>query len=203
MPGPAGLSLSFRKENRSMKIDPSRTAVLALHLLGDVVRPEGAFGAVFAGEVQRRKVVEHTEDLIATARSAGAAVIYTRVRFKSDYSDLHENAPLFVGARESGAMNEESPTAEIISELTPEPHDLVITNTRRRGITTLLLAGVATNITVSTTARQASDLGFRTFIVEDCCATASQELHETTLAGLELLIEGAPSSAEAIAAIQG
>ena len=48
-------------------------------------------------------------------------------------------------------------------------------------IGTLLLAGVATNFVVEGTARQASDLGYDTIIVGDCCASVSQEAHDASL----------------------
>jgi nicotinamidase-related amidase len=41
---------------------------------------------------------------------------------------------------------------------------------RERGHDTVVLAGIATNHCVSTTARMAGNLGFRTFVLEDCTA---------------------------------
>ena len=200
-----------------MDINRSRTAVLALHWVGDIASPDGALAEVFFGEAQRRKVIEHARDLFSAARSAGVQVIYTKVGFHADYADLLENAPIYVGTRESGAMRAGSPTAEIISELAPQGGDVVVNNDRvggftnsslefelrRRGIDTVLIAGIATNVTVGTTARQASDLGFRVFVVEDCCSSVSQDVHERTLADMELLIAGAPTAAEVITAIGG
>jgi nicotinamidase-related amidase len=49
------------------------------------------------------------------------------------------------------------------------------------GLTTLLLAGVATNFVVESTAREGSDLGYEVIIVRDCCTSVSDEMHETAL----------------------
>ena len=66
---------------------------------------------------------------------------------------------------------------------------------RRRGITTLVMVGLQTNMCVSTTARMAGNLGFTTFVVSDATATfdnlgpdgknyASELLHDVALADL-------------------
>ena len=66
---------------------------------------------------------------------------------------------------------------------------------RRRGITTLVMVGLQTNMCVSTTARMAGNLGFTTYVVSDATATfdntgpdgknyASELLHDVALADL-------------------
>lgn len=66
---------------------------------------------------------------------------------------------------------------------------------RRRGYTTLVLAGMQTNLCVSTTARMAGNLGFTTYVVSDATATfdnvgpdgkryGSELLHDVALADL-------------------
>ena len=49
------------------------------------------------------------------------------------------------------------------------------------GIDTLLLSGVATNFVVEGTAREATDRGYNVVIVGDCCASGSQEAHDSAL----------------------
>src|SRR5213076_2512746 len=66
---------------------------------------------------------------------------------------------------------------------------------RRRGYATLVIAGLQTNLCVSTTARMAGNLGFKTYVVSDATATfdnvgptgkryASDLLHDVALADL-------------------
>jgi nicotinamidase-related amidase len=47
---------------------------------------------------------------------------------------------------------------------------------QRAGVETLILAGIQTNYCVATTARMAGNLGYRTFVVGDACATFPQKL---------------------------
>src|SRR3954463_6283108 len=66
---------------------------------------------------------------------------------------------------------------------------------RRRGVSTLVVVGMQTNMCVSTTARMAGNLGFTTYVVSDATATfdntgpngknyASELLHDVALADL-------------------
>ncbi len=66
---------------------------------------------------------------------------------------------------------------------------------RRRGVTTLIVVGMQTNMCVSTTARMAGNLGFTTYVVSDATATfdntgpdgkhyGSALLHDVALADL-------------------
>ena len=48
---------------------------------------------------------------------------------------------------------------------------------RRRGIGTIVLGGISTNIGVESTARNAWELGYELVIAEDLCAGSSAEMH--------------------------
>ena len=48
---------------------------------------------------------------------------------------------------------------------------------RRRGIDTIILCGISTNIGVESTARNARELGFNPVIAEDACSAASADQH--------------------------
>lgn len=52
---------------------------------------------------------------------------------------------------------------------------------RRRGIKTVLLCGISTNIGVESTARQAWEMGFNLVIAEDACSAATAEQHQNSM----------------------
>ncbi|SPT94967.1 hydrolase [Bacillus subtilis] len=52
---------------------------------------------------------------------------------------------------------------------------------RRRGIDTIVLCGIATNIGVESTAREAFQLGYQQIFITDAMSTFSDEEHEATL----------------------
>ena len=101
------------------------------------------------------------------------------------------------------------PGVEIKEEVKPLPGELVVQksvssafigttleeNLRHRGVTTLVMVGMQTNLCVSTTARMAGNLGFKTYVVSDATATfdntgpdgqryGSELLHNVALADL-------------------
>jgi nicotinamidase-related amidase len=101
------------------------------------------------------------------------------------------------------------PGVEIKDEVRPLPGEPVVQKSvnsafigttleadlRRRGVTTLVMVGLQTNMCVSTTARMAGNLGFTTYVVSDATATfdhtgpdgkrySSALLHDVALADL-------------------
>lgn len=56
--------------------------------------------------------------------------------------------------------------------------------TRANQITTLLITGVATDLTVPTTARDAHNQDYKAIVIKNTCGASSKELHENTLLSL-------------------
>ena len=52
---------------------------------------------------------------------------------------------------------------------------------KNRGIETLLVCGVTTEVCVNTTVREANDRGFRCIVLADCCASYFPEFHDMGL----------------------
>lgn len=73
---------------------------------------------------------------------------------------------------------------------------------RRRGITTIVLAGVATNFGVESTAREAWQHQYGVVLAEDGCTSVSAELHSMSVAAIMPRIARV-STAAAIAAALG
>ena len=199
-----------------MELTPSRTAVIAIHMQHDIITADGAFGGFFAAQAVERDVIGQAGKLLDAARRSGAAAVYTRVAWQPGYPDLVANSPLLAMVAQSQCLVEGSAKAEIVPQLTPQDGDVVLTHQRvggfsasqldvilrARGVDTVLFAGVATNASVESTARQASDLGYRTIIVADACSAADAAAHDAALASLGLLAE-VTTTAEAAGALSG
>lgn len=186
-----------------ISLDPTHTAVVAVHFQNDIVGPDGAFAPFFHAEVRRTGVIARTATLLDAARDAGAAVVYTRVAWQPGYADLVANSPLLGMVVQAQCLHDGTPGAAIVDELTPRDTDVVITHQRvggfqdsdldatlrGAGIDTVVFAGVATNASVEGTARVASDLGYRTVVLSDACSAGSEAAHTASLESLGLLAE--------------
>lgn len=197
-----------------MDLDTSTTALLACHWENDVVGPEGAFAPFFRAEVERRDVIAVATRLIEGARRSGVQVVHGRIAFGEGHADLTTNIPLLGIVAQQGSLLDGTAGTDIIDELQPAPTDWVVTNTkvssfvasnldaelRAAGINTVVIFGVATNISVESTARSAGDLGYRVIVAEDACSAASQEAHAATIETFGLLGEVA-SADDVLAAL--
>jgi nicotinamidase-related amidase len=199
-----------------MNIDPSKTIVLALHFERDVVAPEGPFGAIFNPMAVKHQVVEHTASVLEAARAGGATVAYARVVFGPGHPGLEPTTPLYAMVLEHNALVDGSPGAEIVDELAPQEGDTVIDHVgmsafvggeldrliAERGIDTVVVSGVATNVIVEGTARDAANRGLSTYVLGDCCSAADDAAHDASIATLGLITNGITTSDELVQAIQ-
>ena len=180
----------------ALEIDKRHTALLVMDLENDIIHPEGAFKDFgFAQMVADTNLLGKTNELLSAARGAGIKVIYISVKFRPGYPERPANAGLWEAIHGGNALVEGTWGAEIHEQVTPQAGEAVVTKKGASAffasdldqilsashIGTLILAGVATNFVVEGTARQASDLGFNTIVVGDCCASMSQEAHDAAL----------------------
>ena len=197
------------------RIDPKRTAVLGVHWQVDVIAPTGVFGRLFAPTVAASGVVPRTATVFNAARNAGAMLIYVNVRYWPGYVGLARNNALFNTVVEKQGFVRGTPGVEVVPELAPQATDAVVEHSRisafhgtdllnmliGQGIDTVVVTGVATNVAVDHTVRDAAQLGFRTYLLEDCCCSSDPAHHEAALLSLRVLATGVFKAAEFIAAL--
>ncbi len=185
----------------AIKIDPSKTAVLSLHMLNDVVLKKGKFGQIFGEQAEARKVIEKGKQLLEIARASQIPVIHIAVRFQPGYPDLVANSPLLSMVKEMNALVEGTWGGDFVEGLQPLDHEVVISHQRigpfqetelgnilkNLGVESVIVFGVATNISVEQTVRNACDRNFQVLVVEDCCSAATLEAHQSSIETLGLL----------------
>jgi nicotinamidase-related amidase len=166
----------------SLTLDPPKTALVLIDLqLGIVGRPS----APHAGP----DVVRQAARLAAKFRARGATVVLVYVAFQPDFKDaLHPPSDVPM-ALKPGQLPPN--WAEFAPELGQQAGDLVIAKRqwgafygteldlqlRRRGVQTIVLGGISTNIGVESTARSAYEHGYAQVLVEDAMASSSAEMH--------------------------
>ncbi|MGF6230110.1 nicotinamidase-related amidase [Inquilinus ginsengisoli] len=162
-------------------LDPRSTALVLIDLqngiLGMPVAPRS--GA---------EVLATAKALAARFRAAGALVVPVRVGWAPDYADAPRQPVDRPMTRPAGGL----PAGwSDLAEGLAEPGDVVVTKRhwgaftgtdldlqlRRRGVTTIVLAGIATNFGVESTARNAWELNYAVVFAEDAMTSLSAEMH--------------------------
>jgi nicotinamidase-related amidase len=168
-------------------IDTSKTALVVIDL------QKGIVGSTTA-PYESGAVVSNAAALAEAFRKKSMPVFLVRVKPSADGKDaLH---PVTDGGRWSQASQPD--WAEIMPEMGPRPEDFVITKRqwgafygteldlefRRRGITTMVLCGISTNMGVESTARFAFEYGYNQIFVEDAMAAMSADEHNFTVTNI-------------------
>jgi nicotinamidase-related amidase len=162
----------------SLTLDPKKTALVLIDLQNGIVGRDTKPYA--AGEV-----VERSRKMADAFRDKGAPVVFVRVHL-SDFQQLPSD--------ETMNLPKEIPAAasEIADAAGKQEGDLLVTKRhwgafaqtnleqelRSRGVETVVIGGIATNIGVESTVRQGTGLGFAFVVVEDACSTFSPEMQE-------------------------
>jgi nicotinamidase-related amidase len=166
----------------ALKLSAAQTALVAIDLQNLVVsfptQPHSA-----------RVVVENTVKLADTLRARGGFIVWVRVAMSPDGKDRLR--PL---ADQQFVMPKDLPPepTELVKEIRVQPADHVITKKqwgafygtdldlqlRRRGLTTIILTGIATCFGVESTARAAFELGYEQMFVADAMASMNAAQHD-------------------------
>ena len=191
-------------EPAPVAIDPRATALVLIDMQRDFLEP-GGFGAALGNDVSRlQAAVGPCRQVLGAARHRAMLIVHTREGHRPDLSDaprhkVERGHPANrIGAR--GPMGRilvrGEPGHDIIPELYPLKDEPVIDKPgkgafyqtdldlmlRNRGIDTLFVCGVTTEVCVNTTVREANDRGFRCIVLSDCCASYFPQFHEAGLA---------------------
>jgi nicotinamidase-related amidase len=221
--------VTFEAEPAPLTVQLDGAALIIIDMQRDFLEP-GGFGAALGNDVTRlQAAVAPCGAVLDAVRRHGMLVIHTREGHRPDLSDapphkVQRGDPKNrIGAR--GPMGRilvrGEPGHDIIAALYPVAGEPVIDKPGKgafyqtdlelmlhnRGIDTLFVAGVTTEVCVNTTVREANDRGFRCVVLSDCCASYFPEFHQAGLAmikaqgGIFGSVTGSKQLLDALAAI--
>ncbi|MFS2225515.1 hydrolase [Pantoea sp. B65] len=187
-----------------MKLNTTTTALVLIDLQQGILPFAG-------GPHSADQVVSRAAALAEKFRALNAPVILVRVGWSTDFAEALKQP--VDAANPGGALPDnwwEWPEA-----LGVQAGDIQVTKRqwgafygtdlelqlRRRGIDTIVLAGISTNIGVESTARNAWELGFNLVIAEDVCSAGSSEQHQGSINWIFPRIAQVRQCAEIIAAL--
>jgi ureidoacrylate peracid hydrolase len=204
------LKLNARPE--PVEVDLQKSAVIVVDMQNAFASEKGMLDLAGADISAAPEVVESIRRILDAARPAGMPIVYLQMGYKADLSDsggpASPNWHKELGIRMMNCRPElkgklvtiGSWDFQIVNELTPQPEDVVIVKTRysgfahttldgelrQRGIRYLFFTGIATNVCVESTLRDAFFLDYWPILVTDAAmAAGSAALHDATVQNVE------------------
>lgn len=198
-----------------LTLDPARTALINVDMQRCFV--EGSPLASPDGLV----LVDRVNRLARACREAGSLVVHTRGWMRPDGSNLGvmgELVPPFIVA----LYTEGADSAQLHDALDVAADDIVLNKPRygafyatdlelilrSRGVDTVIISGIATNICCETTAREAAQRDFRVLFLSDGTATkemngvAAEDLQRATCASVGMVFGLIATVDDVITALQ-
>ena len=197
----------------AFEIDWRRAALIVIDYQNYSSNPNAALARMFTKKYPRiaeyyipritKITIPNTRRLIDAFAATNLEVIYTRHgALLADGRDMIQRRRRDVDAVEMTDQTHMSARGsfahEIVDQLAPRPDDLVIDKNsssafngsaidqllRNMEIETLVVTGMATDMCVETTSRDAADRGYNVIVVEDAIATFVEEHHHAALSAL-------------------
>ena len=180
-------------------ISPGHTAVLVVDMQHDFCDQHGV-SALNGFDVRIvRAMIPAFSDFITHARHQGVTVVFLRMV----QGEAYTSAPLEELKARHGSRPYPcaggSPGTDFVPELQPEAGELVVTKhrysafigtdleieLRRRGVETIIVCGVSTNLCVESTCRDGFMRDFYVVVPEDLTACGSEERQRSSIYNLE------------------
>ena len=172
----------------NLNLDRVNTAVLSMDIQEAPVRKSSMF--------RERNVGQAAKSVLEAARKAGVLVIHAVIDYQPAFFSPKNiflqkiRVPIL-----SAPGVDVAELLEIVDEVKPVGDEPIIRKPRMnpffgtaldsmlrsRDIETVVLMGVATEFVVEAAARHAADADYRVIVLEDCCASFSDEAHRASL----------------------
>jgi nicotinamidase-related amidase len=163
--------------------DPKTTALVVVDLQSQVMSYPTA-------PHTPAQVLAKSLELAKWLRQQGGLLVYVRVGFAPDFVDAVRQPSDRVIPRPPGRRGNEG--MEYPPELLALPPDIEIIKRqwgsfhgteldlqlRRRGMQSIIVTGIATNMGVEQTLREARQFGYACLVAEDACSSLNAEMHE-------------------------
>lgn len=198
------------------RCDPQWASLLVVDVQNDFVSPQGSAAKRGEDVSAAQAVVPRLVRLIEEARRIALPIIYV----KTTHSEWTDSPSWIYRKSQEKALTtcrEGSWGAEFYDGISPRPDERVVikhrysafintdlnTVLKAKGIESVLVTGVATNVCVETTARDAYMFDYYVTLVEDCAAAYDARLHENTLENIRRNFGLVASSEEIVRTWQG
>jgi ureidoacrylate peracid hydrolase len=190
--------MSAQRNRAGDVLDPGRSLLAIIDVQNDFCHEEGAFARMGHPVHLAASVVGGVRAALDVARRADVPRVFVRVAHSPWTDDPAWSARGAAGSVLDVArvpVAREGTWGAEFFEIEPDADAMVLTKhrysafvhtplelyLRARGAATIVLAGVATNVCVHATARDALHAGFLPVVLEDATAAHSEEAHQDAL----------------------
>lgn len=192
-------------EQRAVEVilQPRETALIIIDMQNGYCSPNGGLARGGADIRNQASIVPRVVELVRACRAAGVTIIWvTQEHYQEDVTRKRHRIPSHLDKRGVFPALRRTPDAELVAELQPEmlPTDERVIKHRMSsfysttldaklqmlGITTLIICGVATNVCVESTVRDAYFRDYDILVVRDCVASSFPDLHAATLKNVDI-----------------
>lgn len=203
-------------------IDPAETAIIAIDMQNGFCSPAGSMCAKGGGDISMmRSTIPQVRELVEAGRDRGVLDIWTKQEhYKDDITKLrHKITPhtLRWPAGPTGLKGTwDSEFVEELADLATEPAEIVIkhrfsaffdtrldTLLRMKGITTLIVCGVATTHCVETTVRDAYQKDYDVIVPSEAVGALTEEPHLASLWMIDRFFGKVMSTSDVVRLISG
>ena len=189
-------------------LDPAHTAILVIDMQNDFCAENGYIHVTQNADMSGNKpLAKRIGRLVEKARTAGVMVVWIKAIYDHDLLPAPMLSKML--AKGSGAVCCASNSwGADFYEIGPTVDEMVVEkrcysafhNTqlddilRRRGIRSIVMTGVATNVCVESTLREAFFHGYYVVMPPDCVGSANATLHEATIKSVDFIFGEIPQS---------
>jgi ureidoacrylate peracid hydrolase len=204
------------------KVLPQHCALLLVDVQNDFAADGGAMHREGRDVSMAQAMVPRLGRLLEVARAAKVRVVWIRNVYNTGPNWYLSEVWLEQARRRRNGAYIDYPVCEPnewngdFYQIRPKPDEVVVTKhrygafestdldlvLRSQGVRTVIMTGIATNVCVETTARQAFLRDYYVVFVSDCTATYSQAQHEATLFNIDQFFGQVVTSQEVMACWQ-
>lgn len=182
------------------KVDPKHAALLVVDLQNDFCHNEGLLARQGRDRSMANQMVPRLIRFLSEARQRGLMVVFIRViNNQWTLSPIGREHELRLHPETSGIVCQEGSWGAEFYEVVPQSDECIVTKhrysafidtdldviLRSKGIKSLIMTGVATNVCVESTARDGFMRDYYVVFVNDCTAATHIEDHEATLRNIQ------------------
>lgn len=201
------------KKKISDQLKPGKTALVVVDVQNDFCHSDGAFGKRGFDLAHVEQSVKSLLPFIESCRRSNLRIVFVRT-IHSNWTDSEAWISRLAGAGREMLICRPNTWGSEFYKVAPQESDFITTKhrfsgfvgtdlnlvLRARGIETLLMTGVATNVCVETTARDGFNLDYNVILVEDCCGAFGEAEHAGTITNMSKYF-GMVADSKALSAI--